>query len=135
VTPSRLRGKPPRVTNASKLVDVKSKFSSYGNALVSSLDHSCAHSLNPTQRVRLESTNLTKRGLGRATKAWSLLEIAWDLNKLTRNSTPLEKGLRYLYPSKEKTSCLSSSGTGQTGAPDRSDRSGPRHPQNLFLRN
>jgi hypothetical protein len=36
VTPSHLGGKPPRVTNASMLVDVKSKWSSYEIALVSS---------------------------------------------------------------------------------------------------
>jgi hypothetical protein len=30
---------------------------------------------------------------------------------------------------------IGAGGIGQTGAPDRSDRSGPRHPQNLFLRN
>jgi hypothetical protein len=30
---------------------------------------------------------------------------------------------------------VGASGTGQTGAPDQSDRLGPRHPQNLFLRN
>jgi hypothetical protein len=51
VTPSRLGGKPPRVTNASKLVDTKPKCSSYRNALVSSQGHSWAHFLNPTQRV------------------------------------------------------------------------------------
>jgi hypothetical protein len=36
VTPSHLGGKPPRVTNASMLVDVKSKCSSYEIALISS---------------------------------------------------------------------------------------------------
>jgi hypothetical protein len=36
----RLGGKLPRVINASKLVDVKPKCSSYGNALVSSQGHS-----------------------------------------------------------------------------------------------
>jgi hypothetical protein len=75
-TPSRLGGKPPRVTNTSNLVDAKPKCSSYGNALVSSKSRSWAHSLNPTQWIWLESTNLTKRGLGRATKAWGLLEMA-----------------------------------------------------------
>jgi hypothetical protein len=32
--PSRLGGKPPRVTNASKLVDAKPKCSSYGKMLL-----------------------------------------------------------------------------------------------------
>jgi hypothetical protein len=62
--PSRLVGKPLRVTNASKLVDVKPKCSSYGSALVRSQRLSRAHSLNPTQRICLESTILTKRGWG-----------------------------------------------------------------------
>jgi hypothetical protein len=39
-------------------------------------------------RIWLECTNHTKRGLGRATKAWSLLEMAWDLSNITRNSNP-----------------------------------------------
>jgi hypothetical protein len=102
-TPSRLGGKPPRVTNTSKLVDVKPKCSSYGNALVSSQGRSWAHSLNPTPRIWLKSTNLTNRGLGRATKAWSLLEIDWDFYNSTRNSNLQLKKARGIYtPSKEK---------------------------------
>jgi hypothetical protein len=154
-TPSRLGGKPPRVINASNLVDAKPKCSSYENALVSSQGHSWALFLNPTQWLWLESTNLTKRGLGRATKANSLLEMAWDLSNITRNSNPhLKKAWGIYTPKRRKLAVgpraapvrpvphtvrpvfeklvVGASGTGQTRAPD---RSGSRHPQNLFLRN
>jgi hypothetical protein len=75
--------------------------------------------------------------------------MAWDLSKLTRNSNPhLKKAWGIYTPQRRKLVVgpraapvrpvfeklvVGASGTGQTGAPNRSDRSGPRHPQNLFL--
>jgi hypothetical protein len=51
----------------------------------------------------LESTNLTKRGLGRATKACSLLEMAWDLSNSTRNSNlQLKKAWGIYTPQRRK---------------------------------
>jgi hypothetical protein len=84
--------------------------------------------------------------------------MAWDLSKVTRNNNPhLKKAWGIYTPQRRKldvgpraapvrpvphtgqTSVPETSrwasGTGQTGASDRSDRSGPRYPQNFFLRN
>jgi hypothetical protein len=76
--------------------------------------------------------------------------MAWDLKKLTRNSNPhLKKAWGIYTPQKRKIAvgprvapvrpvfeklAVGASCTGQTGAPDRSDRSGQRHPKKPFLR-
>jgi hypothetical protein len=150
--PSRLGGKPARVTNASKLVDAKSKCSSYGNALVSSQRCSWAHSLNPTQRIWLESTNLTKRGWGeplrlRAFKNWlrssakSPRTAALHCRRLGGTYTPQRIKLAvscraapvpHTSQNGVRKTSRWASGTGQTGAPDRFDWSSPKHPQNPF---
>ena len=59
--------------------------------------------LNPTQGYNLNHTNLTKRWLGRATKALTGQENVWKLKTNTRNNTsPLKRSWGINTPLQEK---------------------------------
>jgi hypothetical protein len=76
--------------------------------------------------------------------------MAWDLNKITRNSNLQLKNAWVIYtPQRRKLVvgpraapvrpvfeklAVRASGTGQTGAPDRSDRLGLSHPKTLSMK-
>jgi hypothetical protein len=105
------------------------------------------------------NTQISQReGWGEPLRLGALLEMAWVLSNITRNNSPhLKKAWGIYTPQRRKLvvgpraapvrpvphtgqtgvrkTSRWASGPGQTGASDRSNRSGPKYPQNLFLRN